>query len=266
MEIRFMKYDLMNDAQRRVFLSEQYENNKRSFSDIANEYNTYANKLRRDAIKFNIKIRDKSEAQKNALNNGTTQHPTRGKPRSEETKNKIGLSVLQAWENMDDKELENRKNKARDNWNNLSEDEKSEILQKANSAVRDSSKSGSKLEKYLFQELLKDGYVVEFHKEQNLVNTRLQIDLYIPTMNVAIEVDGPSHFEPVWGDEALKRNKKYDDKKSGLILGKGLSLIRIKQTKDFSKSRASLIYKDLLNTLTDIGSIADSNRIIYLGD
>jgi very-short-patch-repair endonuclease len=64
-------------------------------------------------------------------------------------------------------------------------------------------------------------------------------------MNVAIEIDGPSHFLPVWGDDALKRNQKYDQKKTGLLLGKGLSLIRVKQQHDYSNARALLVYNKL---------------------
>jgi very-short-patch-repair endonuclease len=206
--------------------------------------------LRRDALKFNIPIRNKSEAQKVALKEGRHSHPTMGKKRSEEEKQKIGLGVMESWDKLSDKELERRKKIARENWEKLSPDEQQQILKKANSAVRQSSSLGSKMELYILEKLLADGYKVDFHKEQMLVNTKLQIDLFLPTMGVAIEIDGPSHFEPVWGDDALQKNKKYDTKKNGIILGKGLTLIRIKQTKDFSKSRALIVYnqlKELLN-------------------
>jgi very-short-patch-repair endonuclease len=81
-------------------------------------------------------------------------------------------------------------------------------------------------------------------------------------MNIAIEVDGPSHFEPVWGDDSLKRNKKYDSKKEGLIIGKGWHLIRIKQTKDFSKSRADRLYTELLQAIGQINGKNSSQKII----
>lgn len=263
-----MKYENMNEVDKINFIKDQYENHKKSFKEIAEICNTYANKIRRDAIKYKINIRDKSEAQKNALVSGKTEHPTKGKSRSEKTKTKIGKGVLYSWEKLTTNELQQRKNKARDNWNNLSKDEQENILRMANEAVRESSKTGSKLEKYILNRLLKDGHVVEFHKEQNLVNTKLQIDLFIPKMRVAIEVDGPSHFAPVWGDEALKRNKSYDDKKTGLILGKGLVLIRIIQIKDFSKSRADIIYENLKNQLNDIYTNfpSSNNRVITIGD
>ena len=99
-----------------------------------------------------------------------------------------------------------------------------------------------------------------------LVTTKLQIDIFLPTMNTAIEIDGPSHFEPVWGDKSLERNIRYDNKKTGLILGKGWLLIRIKQTKDFSNSRATLIYEKLQSELNKIKIEFPTNRVIELGD
>ncbi|MFM7796036.1 MAG: hypothetical protein ACKO7N_04660, partial [Candidatus Nitrosotenuis sp.] len=261
-------YSSLSDKQKKELIKKEYETNKKSFRDIAEQVGTYANKIRRDAEKFKIKIRDKSQAQKNALKEGQVKHPTKGKQRSEDVKAKIGMGVLNSWENLDDATIEQRKQKARQNWENLSEDVKANILKQANGAVREASKKGSKLELYLLEQLLSDGYRVDFHKEQTLANTKLQIDLFLPTLNVAIEVDGPSHFQPVWGADTLKRNKGYDNKKSGLILGKGLVLIRIKQLKDFSPSRAQLIYNDLLSTLQNIQKqFPDKDhRTIELGD
>ena len=262
-----MNYDHMSDKDKKDFIVKEYEVNQKSFSDIAKLGNTYANKIRRDAIKFKINIRNKSEAQKNALKTGKTSHPTQGKERSQHTKEKIGMKVLQSWENMSDKELQQRKKIAKINWENKSEDEKEFILKQANAAVRESSKTGSKLEKFLFKELLSDGLVVEFHKEQSILNTKLQIDLFVPILNLAIEVDGPSHFEPVWGDDALSRNKKYDNKKTGLIIGKGLFLIRIKQEKEFSKARAILVLNKLRASIERIKSgTLTKDKVIYIGD
>jgi len=262
-----MIYNNLSDAQKKELLKQRYEINKQSFSDIAQDTETYANKLRRDAIRFKIKIRNKSEAQKNALQSGKTSHPTAGKKRSQATRDKIGMSVLTSWKNLDEKEIKKRKQNAKLSWENKSDSEKQDILRQANSAVRQAGKTGSKLEKFLLNQLLSDGWGVEFHKEQSILNTKLQIDLFIPKLNVAIEVDGPSHYEPVWGDDALKRNKKYDDKKTGLIIGKGLFLIRIKQSKDFSKSRGTVIYNELSRVLQKIeSSELLHNKVIKIGD
>lgn len=246
-----INYDKLNDSQKKHILDTLYLGKKLSFQDIAEKYDTYANKLRRDAKKFNIKIRDKSQAQKNALNTGKHKHPTKGKERSSSTKAKIGKGVMKSWDSLSDAELELRRDKGRANWETMDDQTKADILKLANEAARLSSKTGSKLEKFLLNKLLQDGYKIDFHKEQMLSNTKLQIDLFLPTMNLAIEVDGPSHFSPIWGQEALDRNKKYDEKKNGLLTGKGLSLIRVKQTKDFSIARANLIYQRISDIITN---------------
>jgi very-short-patch-repair endonuclease len=247
-----MQYDKLSEIEKNKIIQKLYTKENKSFADIAEQYHTYSNKIRRDAIKFKIKIRNKSEAQKNALNSGKHKHPTKGKKLSENIKNKIGNSVLDSWKRLSHKDLEKRKLKARKTWEAKPENEKKEILSLANKAVREASKTGSKLEKFLLKNLLAGGYKVDFHKEQTLVNTKLQIDLFVPSIGTAIEVDGPSHFAPVWGEDALEKNKKYDNKKEGLIIGKGWNLIRIKQQKDFSKARGLIIYSELKAALEDI--------------
>lgn len=259
-------YNQLSDNEKYNILLELYEKEKKSFKDIADLLQTYANKVRRDAIKYKINIRDKSEAQKNALDSGKIKHPTKGKQRDESTKFKIGKSVMDSWEKLSESELNTRKQKAKNNWENMNDDDKQNILQKANAAVRKSSKEGSKLEKFILHNLIQNNYKVIFHQEQTLANTKLQIDMVIPSINVAIEVDGPSHFLPVWGDDALQRNQKYDKKKEGLIIGKGLTLIRIKQNKDFSKSRAILAYEKLSKVLLDIQNKILEDKIIYIQD
>jgi very-short-patch-repair endonuclease len=247
-------YSELSKAERNAVITELYSNQGKSFADIAELYGTYANKVRRDAKLFNIPIRDKSEAQKNALKTGAHKHPTKGTQRPTETKEKIGKAIVDVWDNMDDASIEARRQKCKEKWEQLSDDDKKNMQKMATDAVRMASKTGSKLEKFLLDGLLKRGYKVDFHKEQSLVTTKLQIDLFLPTMNTAIEVDGPSHFSPVWGDDALKKNITYDNKKQGLILGKGLVLIRIKQTKDFSKTRSQKLLLDLINHLETINN------------
>jgi hypothetical protein len=77
-----MIYNKLSDEQKKKLIQKSYIEEKKSFAQIAENVGTYANKIRRDATKFNIDIRDKSEAQKNALKNGNIEHPTKGKKRS----------------------------------------------------------------------------------------------------------------------------------------------------------------------------------------
>lgn len=253
----------MSEKQKKTTLENLYIKQNKSLAEIAQELDTYPNKLRRDAKKFNIQLRDKSQAQKNALTRGVHKHPTKGRARSQDTKHKIGKSVMKSWENLSDEELKHRQETSRARWLSLSQDKQQEIIKLANEAVRKSSKEGSKLEKFLLEKLLTDGYSVDFHKEQILSNTKLQIDLFVPSLNLAIEVDGPSHFENIWGDTALARNTKYDQKKEGLLIGKGINLIRIKQNGDFSAARANLTYEKLYHLINNYDNITFPYIIEY---
>ena len=58
----------------------------------------------------------------------------------------------------------------------------------------------------------------------------------------------------MWGTDTLAKNQKYDQKKTGLILGKGLNLIRIKQTHDFSKARAYTVYQKLISAISTMAN------------
>ena len=263
-----LDFTKLTDQQKLQTLQDLYETQKKSFIDIAKLYDTYPNKIRREAKRLGIHIRDKSEAQKNALQSGKTAHPTQGKTRSESTKHKIGQGVMVSWAESSEETLENRKNKAKQAWESMSDDQKQLMQQKANKAVRETSKVGSKLEKYILNKLIGDGYKVNFHQEQTLANTKLQIDMVLPKINVAIEIDGPSHFLPVWGEDVLIKNQTYDKKKEGLILGKGLVLIRIKQLNDFSKTRAEILYQKLLTTIKSVESNFPSanNRLFSIED
>lgn len=261
-------YDKLSDREKRDVIQKMYTEQSKSFGDIADALGTYANRIRRDAKKFDIPIRNKSEAQQNAIKTGRTKHPTQGTERSQETKSRIGLGLAKSWDSMDTSTKQKIIEQKREQWNKLTDDQKANMQKSANSAVRLASKTGSKLEKYILEKLLKDGWRVDFHKEHVLVDTKLQIDLLLPSIKTAIEIDGPSHFAPVWGEDTLKKNIRYDQKKQGLLVGKGYALIRIIQKFDFSKTRGDIIYGRLKDTINSISNSfpEPEDRIIIIKD
>ena len=58
--------------------------------------------------------------------------------------------------------------------------------------------------------------MIEYHKKGIVPNSNLEVDIYLPEMGAAIEIDGPSHFLPIWGEEALSKTIKSDNEKNGL--------------------------------------------------
>ena len=220
--------------------------------EIADSMKTYPNKIRRILNKHGVSLRDSSAAQKNALKKGRAEHPTQGKKISQETKEKISESQGEVWDSMTTQEKSYRSQIGKRAWDKKSDEEKSRLIEQAQNAIRETSRIGSKLEHFLLSELGKRKVRVEFHKEHWLQNQNLQVDLYLPECRTAIEVDGPSHFKPVWGQENLEKNIKADIQKTGLILGSGLVMIRIKQTQSLTQRYMRNTLQRLLDVLSKI--------------
>ena len=226
-----------------------YEKEQLSTYEIAKKMNTYPNKIRRVLIKHGVSMKTKSEAQKNALEKGAAKIPTMGKKRTKEEKIKISKSLKNRWENISEEEYKKHINQCRDRWSKMSDVEKKAMNDTAIAAIRKAGKEGSKLEKFLKAELTKEGFSVETHKKDLFSATSLEIDMYIVGLKTIIEIDGPSHFLPIWGEEKLHKQIKADQQKTGLILGRGFAIIRVKHLSD---SLALVDRENLKNNLIDM--------------
>lgn len=230
-----------------------YNNQKLSPYEIATKLNTYPNKVRRLLKKLGVQIRDKSEAQSLALTTGRHQHPTKGTTRSNDTKVKISEKVSTYWQNLPDDLKEKRAEQSRDMWNNMTDREKELLRKSAAEAIRAASKDGSKIEKFLRLDLTKHGFNVIYHKKSMVMNENLEMDLFIPEAKTVVEIDGPTHFLPIWGEESLKKHIKADLHKNGLLLGSGYVVIRIKYlVKNLSEKNKRDISIKLVSLLNEI--------------
>lgn len=221
--------------------------------DLAELYKTYPNKIRRILIKNGVELKTKSEAQKNAIDKGKSLLPTKGKHRSKEEKLKISMGLKKRWENIDDETYKKYVQQAKERWNAISEYDKKEMQKSAIRAIRLAGVEGSKLEKFLKTELEENGYQIEIHKKNLIPNENLEIDLYVPSLKTIIEVDGPSHFLPIWGEDKLQKQIKSDSQKTGLVLSKGFCVIRIKHLSDsLSLIDRENMKENLISILSDI--------------
>ena len=116
-------------------------------------------------------------------------------------------------------------------WKMKSNLEKELFFKKGAQAINKASRNGSKVEQMIFEFLNDLGLVVDKHKEYSLKNDKFHIDLYVPKYKLAIEIDGPMHFKPVFGEEKLIKRQAADLSKNGLILGSGMVLLRVKLCK-----------------------------------
>jgi len=241
-KIRFERYNKL------------YHDENMSWGEIAKLFDTYPNRVRRDAHKLGVKSRDKSEAQKVALSEGRQSHPTEGKKQSQATKNKISESQGQVWDTLTAEDRERRSKIGVEAWNKKTDSERADFFKRSQEAIQRASQHGSKVELFLFDNLVQNGYRVDKHKEHLLQNERFHIDLYVPSCRVAIEVDGPIHFEPLFGQEKLEKRQALDQAKNGLILSAGMALIRVRLNKRESQRYLRTIWSnvsDILNKVED---------------
>lgn len=221
--------------------------------DIAEEYGTYPNRIRRLLIKSGISMRDKSVAQKQAIESGRSIHPTKGKKRTGEEKLKISTSTVQHWKDMSPEDKEKKSQTSKMIWQQISPEKKEEMRKRANEEIRKAAKTGSKLERAIQNSLIEEGIMYESHKKDVISTQKLEIDLYLPSFKTIIEVDGLSHFEPIWGEENLEKQQKFDSQKDGILLSKGFNIIRIENTSgSLALAKIAILKKNLLDILKDI--------------
>jgi len=253
----------MNELESKMI--EMYEQGM-SPGNIAKKFNTYPNKIRRLLQKQGKKLRDSSEAQKNALETGSATHPTAGKVRSKEDRIKISGGMMDFWEKMSDKEKKRRAKIAKKNWDSMSEEQRQKMNDLAFNAIRKAAKEGSKLERVVLETLRSHGHKVDFHNKNLIPTQEMEIDLYIPDLKVIIEVDGPSHFYPIWGMDNLQKQIEFDSKKEGVLLSRGFVVIRIKAINTLSLKRKDDLLEKIVQHLDNIAQKfpSKSNRLIEI--
>jgi very-short-patch-repair endonuclease len=152
---------------------------------------------------------------------------------------------------MSENQREKRINQAKDNWKNMSDEAKENMRSKGIAAIRNAATEGSKLEKFIAERLMMAGFSIKLH-QMIIPAENLEIDLYIQELKTIIEVDGPSHFLPIWGEEKLQKQVNADLRKSGALLSKGYVVIRVKSLGQESLAKRQEILKSLLEEVLKI--------------
>ena len=241
----------MNDFDKKVI--KLYNKENRSTYEIAEMLETYPNKIRRTLKKHGYALKSKSSAQSNALKSGRRPHPTAGKQRTLSERVKISSSLSSYWGEMNEKEKSRRSKQAKDRWAEMSSDQKETMQRKRVDAIRKSAKEGSKLEKFFQEKLSQAGFSVRVH-EVIIPAENLEIDLYIPDLKTIIEVDGPSHFLPIWGEDKLQKQINADLRKSGALLSKGYAVVRVKSLGQESLSKREQLAEEVIALLNKISN------------
>lgn len=244
-----MQYAIVNGAK----LRHAYLEELKSVPVIALEMGTNETKIRR-ALKFlGVPIRSYAEAQSIAISQGIAKHPTKGKKLSKETINNISAQRSKAWLDLPEEDKQRFRDVKKEQWKNMTESARSELRSAAYAAIRESAEIGSKTERYVSAALEEEGYGVIIHARNLIQSQALEVDMFVPDLKTAVEIDGPSHFEPVWGSEKLMKQQSADTAKQGLLLNNGYVLIRVRQRdKSMSVKRMKDVFDLVLSELRKI--------------
>jgi len=111
----------------------------------------------------------------------------------------------------------------------------------------------SKLEMYLQKELITQNnnksYMLHHNKLLLEFNNRIicngyELDIYIPTLKLAFEINGIFHYKPIFGQDKLNNIIRKDILKNTMCKENGITLITIKDTSHtFSVKYGDIIFK-----------------------
>ena len=112
----------------------------------------------------------------------------------------------------------------------------------------------SKLEIWLEAELIKLYPNLEIHfNRKDAINSEL--DIYIPSLKLAFELNGIFHYEPIYGNEQLSKIQNNDNRKFQACLEKGIEfcIIDISKQKNFRES-SSFTYLSIIQKIINLKS------------
>lgn len=225
-----------------------------SMAEVAKTNGRSQSTIQRILKKNGVKIRSFSEAQKLALSTGRATNPTAGVGHREDSKILMSEKTANRWARMTDDERNVLKDKAKERWSKLTDLQKKEMLQLAGVSLRKVATQGSEMEQHVEQALIDAGFVVLKHIK-NFMGGEYEIDLFVQDLGVVIELDGPHHFEPIFGEDRLAKTMMYDEAKNGALLSMGVTVLRVKcMFKNVTGKIKRDVSKNIIDTLNKIKS------------
>lgn len=115
----------------------------------------------------------------------------------------------------------------------------------------------SKLEKWIELELKKRYPTLEIHFNKNEAISA-ELDIYIPSLKLAVELNGIFHYEPIFSEEKLEKIQNNDQRKLQACAERGISFCVIDtSSQKIFKEKTSLRFLEIITTLIDgkLGSL-----------
>jgi hypothetical protein len=93
---------------------------------------------------------------------------------------------------------------------------------------------------------------MEFHfNRKDTINSEL--DIYIPTLSLAFELNGIFHYEPIYGPDKLSQIQNNDHRKFQACLEKGIELcITDTSSLSYFKEQSAKKYLDIITNIINM--------------
>ena len=113
----------------------------------------------------------------------------------------------------------------------------------------------SKLEHFLEKKLVEIYPTLEFHfNRKDAINSEL--DIYIPQLKLAFELNGIFHYEPIFGSEKLNQIQNNDGRKFQACLERGIELCIVDTSKlNYFKESNALPYFKIVQKIINYKQI-----------
>ena len=127
-----------------------------------------------------------------------------------------------------------------------------------NTRIRTNCKR-SKLEKWL-EIKLKELYPALLINYNDKLIIGSELDIYVPSLNLAFELNGIFHYEPIFGNPQLDKIQNNDRRKFQICHEKGISFCVIDTSKQkYFKEKYCMPYLDIIRNIID-EKISQSSR------
>ncbi len=105
-------------------------------------------------------------------------------------------------------------------------------------------KERSHLEKFLLVKLEENFPFLKIIHSDREQCSGLELDFYFPDLQLAIEINGPVHYDPIYGETYLQSIQERDVRKARICESKRIELFNIKNYGRFTNSSGSKIWSE----------------------
>jgi very-short-patch-repair endonuclease len=108
------------------------------------------------------------------------------------------------------------------------------------------SGDGSRFENFIAEKLAEVGYKLEQRSHNYTPGKKYHVDIALPEQKIIIEVDGPTHWQPIYGEDELVKVQNKDKQKDSALNANGWNVLRVQDgSGSTSRARFSRVFDQL---------------------